>query len=739
MIIENQPTDITVIGDIQEFKTSIDPRNLEFITTLLSSNLYSNPEASFLREIISNAWDSHVEAGNTAEPIIVKMRYKNPDGLSITIRDYGTGLSPERFQNIFCNIGSSTKRDSNAFTGGFGIGRFSCLACSDTVKIVSYYCGTRYDYVMSKSGNTIVTHLLNTSATTEKNGLSVSIENMNYPLRYTGALRKLVFFPNVYVDFKTEGEYSGNWEMNANVNTFNKCEIRRYKTFAATSSGMGMIGSDYILLGNVLYPLDESNLDDEHHDRLDLLTSDSVFPMFSIGELEITPNRENLIYTQHNINTIQTRIDEMYEEVKDMIFSQEGLDCKDTFEAAHKGSTSYWHLDLIEGGKLYDSQANKSGCLEFHFTDFGELTLEGKKLNEFNLREINNFWTGYGPNFISLFKDFKFFNAPVCNKDYRLYNIDIYMMEGGEKFTASIKMFMLDKYLTSTQPAVILDYCDDYTLQSCAREAMSCYDPDLEKRIAEDFKKRVVVISKDSAEYKEYLEARKAGKVKEKPKKTKKFYLTKFANFVTKKPFDSEEELIEELKTTRKCCILYPASSVHQLVSYTAGLLGYMVYGVTKDLHKKIMALNLSNIRTPEWFMQCRKVRKLKAVVDNLNEDLTGQYDRALSTIPSPLYEECKELYGMFRWSKSTPGWYFLKNDENVKADPYWDWVAEQLEAYRVKFQKGYEMSNRQDYTSTTGQSLIYATILKSKSYRINQECYNQYKNNYLTKLLCAK
>jgi HSP90 family molecular chaperone len=117
MIINSATSDIEVKGDIQEFKTSIDPKNLEYITTLLSSNLYSDPEQSFIREIVSNAWDSHVEAGNTNEPVIIKFNYNNK---SITIRDYGTGLSPERFKSIFCNIGSSTKRDSNEFIGGFG-------------------------------------------------------------------------------------------------------------------------------------------------------------------------------------------------------------------------------------------------------------------------------------------------------------------------------------------------------------------------------------------------------------------------------------------------------------------------------------------------------------------------------------------------------------------------------------------------------------------------------------------
>jgi HSP90 family molecular chaperone len=121
--------------------------------------LYSDPEQSFIREIVSNAWDSHVEAGTTDTPVIIKFNTQNYNK-SITIRDYGTGLSPERFAEVYCNIGSSTKRDSNDFIGGFGIGKYSSLACSNTVYITSYYNNIAYYYVMIKSGNSITTNLL---------------------------------------------------------------------------------------------------------------------------------------------------------------------------------------------------------------------------------------------------------------------------------------------------------------------------------------------------------------------------------------------------------------------------------------------------------------------------------------------------------------------------------------------------------------------------------------------------
>lgn len=114
MIINRDESEVAVLGEVQKYKVGIDERNINHIVTILSSNLYSHPMQSFLRETVANAIDSHLEAG-VDEPIIITITDQN-----LSIRDFGTGISPERFQDIYTNIGSSTKRQSNNYIGSFG-------------------------------------------------------------------------------------------------------------------------------------------------------------------------------------------------------------------------------------------------------------------------------------------------------------------------------------------------------------------------------------------------------------------------------------------------------------------------------------------------------------------------------------------------------------------------------------------------------------------------------------------
>ena len=194
------------------------------------------------------------------------------------------------------------------------IGKYSSLACTDTVFITSYYKGISYLYVMVKSGNTITTNLVSETPTKEKDGVEVTIKNISYIIPYTKALDSIVFFPNIYIDGIS--------------NIINKSKIKRFNNFAVSSVTL----IDKILLGNVLYPCDTEKFIPEVREFLYNIERSGIVVKFNIGELNITPNRENIIYTKDTINKITNRILAAKKELEDLIANKLNKDYDNLYE-----------------------------------------------------------------------------------------------------------------------------------------------------------------------------------------------------------------------------------------------------------------------------------------------------------------------------------------------------------------------------------------------------------------------
>ena len=297
MIINRDESEVAVLGEVQKYKVSIDEKNLQHIITILSSNLYSHPMQSFLREIVSNAVDSHIEAG-VDEPIIITVTDND-----LSIRDFGTGISPERFRDVFINIGSSTKRDSNGFIGYFGIGKYASLAVADIVNITSFYEGKAYYYVMNKDIDQLHIDLLFEKDTNEHNGVEVKI-----PFKeklFTEDWRTLSFIKNIYVEDERKNAYG---DQSAIVTSFNKRKVYNYKSFKILNIEYPFKSSEdctRVLIGSIPYRVDYNSLwSDEVHDNW-AITFRRVCPCLNIGDVDITPNREGLLYSERTKNALR--------------------------------------------------------------------------------------------------------------------------------------------------------------------------------------------------------------------------------------------------------------------------------------------------------------------------------------------------------------------------------------------------------------------------------------------------
>lgn len=329
IINHNQDPEAQYVGNIKANKVGIDTKNIDFIASLLTTNLYSNPIMSFIRETVSNGWDSHVEA-KVQQPVLISLHSTTPGDkfraqtsyswgdkvpLEITIRDFGVGLSPERFASIYTNIGSSTKRESNDFIGAFGIGRFSCLSCADAATLTSYYEGTKYSYLMYKDGASINIDELGQFPTTERNGLAVKVSlqvGRNEMIELRNGIEALAYFNCIYVDDPLnlmEGfAQNFNSRISKEYNTFSIWDMPRTPSFNTNRPDV------VIRVGNCIYPFTKTQL-----------LTDIEFPShwniaikFKIGELSVTPNREAILYNQKTDDIIRSRCKEVLEEIKNL-------------------------------------------------------------------------------------------------------------------------------------------------------------------------------------------------------------------------------------------------------------------------------------------------------------------------------------------------------------------------------------------------------------------------------------
>ncbi len=133
-------------------------------------NLYQHKVQTPVQEIMSNARDAHREVGKPDHTFKVEVT-----DTQFIVRDYGSGINPDKAQNIFCSIGESTKTGDNNQTGGFGIGAKSPLAYTSQFEVISYVDGTRYHYMIAKNGEALDMNLISQEETKVVNGTKVIV------------------------------------------------------------------------------------------------------------------------------------------------------------------------------------------------------------------------------------------------------------------------------------------------------------------------------------------------------------------------------------------------------------------------------------------------------------------------------------------------------------------------------------------------------------------------------------
>ena len=171
------------------------------VIEILRNRLYSHPIRTLVQEYISNARDAMREVGNTAPYDVTIPTRLNP---TFKVRDYGPGITPDRMGSVFVNYGSSTKRNTNNQTGGFGIGAKSAWSYTDSFTIVTFVDGVKRSYVAHTGvNNNGRLDLVATEKTTEPNGTEIQIAVKNMDLNaFTSAIYRAIYFWDVRPNLK---------------------------------------------------------------------------------------------------------------------------------------------------------------------------------------------------------------------------------------------------------------------------------------------------------------------------------------------------------------------------------------------------------------------------------------------------------------------------------------------------------------------------------------------------------
>lgn len=317
MIPRAESSNVIISGDISKSKFEIASDDAAHIMTILGSTLYSDKIAAVLREYGTNAIDAHVEAGIRERPISVNL--PTHDNRTLSIRDYGHGLSHEEVFGIFKRFGGSTKRNSDAVTGMLGIGSKAGWAYRNSFTVISRHGGKCRTYVATagdagQAGD--ISFFDEQDCDVTDTGLEIKIS-----VNATDVSSFQSKAAEVYCNFSPRPNFNiaVKWTENTpDYKTKDGVMFLHNKTWTA-------------VMGNVSYPV-----------RLDLLrVSTPVLrcggTIFApIGALDVAASREALKYSDRTVAFLQRTITSIVEQ---FIIEQ--------IKNINSTATSLWHKRIL--------------------------------------------------------------------------------------------------------------------------------------------------------------------------------------------------------------------------------------------------------------------------------------------------------------------------------------------------------------------------------------------------------
>src|SRR5689334_7521394 len=379
MKIEATTLDITRSGTFKEQGFSIANNSKAF--DILSSKIYTDVPLAIVREISTNASDSHVDAGCPDKPFEVHL----PNNLEpwLMIRDFGTGLSPEHVETIYTTYFKSTRSTSDAFTGCLGLGSKSPFAYADQFMIISNWNGRKYTYSAFKNEEGCPTlSLLGEVDTDEHNGLEIRISiKPGDAQRFIDSARK------VYQHFNVRPTITG-----ATITFDENKPVVSDADYALLENGSGNV---YVIMGQVRYAVGRYSVPG----LPGVGSGATLYLNLPIGSCSISASREEIHYDPKTIEAVRAAACEAMDRAAEF------------FKEAVEGETSVWAKIKAIGKyrNLHPNLTIKAGISVIHSFEQDKYSMKACRLrrgDKLYIEHMGNFdYYKCGNNYVFLEDD----------------------------------------------------------------------------------------------------------------------------------------------------------------------------------------------------------------------------------------------------------------------------------------------------------------------------------------------
>lgn len=282
--------------------------NTPKVMQMLGDMLYSDKVLAPIRELTTNAIDSHVVAGTTDKPIKYKLPSRFDETPTFTIRDFGEGIPEEKLIKLYRIYGLSDKDEDDTTTGCLGLGSKSPFCLSDSFTTISYHNKKKFVYVNSKSANGVPTlNKMGEFDTDEPNGVEIS-----FPVK----INDIDLFKNKleFVLKRCPIPYECNIPLN--IKKEDKGILLEGDNWKVFKGG----GSSKAIMGYIEYPINVDQF--RNNNQYSRLLEMPIELFFNIGEIEMDISREELQYNELTLSAIKKRLDEINSSLLNMMIDK---------------------------------------------------------------------------------------------------------------------------------------------------------------------------------------------------------------------------------------------------------------------------------------------------------------------------------------------------------------------------------------------------------------------------------